>query len=74
MRKIPWIILGFIFITVIGGCIEYEAYERIPEPPPAQVEVVGVAPFLDAIWIPGYWVWHKRHHQYRWRAGYWRRR
>lgn len=49
--------------------------------PPPRHEVIGRAPFHDAIWIPGQWewrnrwVWHRgqwghRHHHYRERV-YW---
>ncbi|MGA3065828.1 MAG: hypothetical protein ABSF29_03160 [Tepidisphaeraceae bacterium] len=38
-------------------------------PPQDQVEVVGVAPGPDYIWIGGYWVWHGDH--YDWIHGRW---
>lgn len=37
-------------------------------PPPARVEVVGVAPFFGAVWLPGNWVWRDR---WVWNEGRW---
>jgi hypothetical protein len=45
-------------------------------PPPPQVEVIPVAPFVGAVWIGGYWGWQGGRHVWyggRWehpRAGY----
>lgn len=62
---------SILSIAVLSGCAIYgEAY--IPAPPTAQVEVVGVAPYAEAIWVPGYWRWHRRHRQYVWAPGYWK--
>jgi hypothetical protein len=39
-------------------------------PPPAPpYEVVGVAPFVGAVWIGGYWNWYGG--RYAWVPGYW---
>ena len=38
-------------------------------PPPQQVEVVPVAPFLGAVWIAGYWGWQAGRHV--WIGGRW---
>lgn len=38
-------------------------------PPPAQVEVVGVAPGPGYFWINGYWGWAGGRHV--WTAGHW---
>lgn len=39
-------------------------------PPPPRVEVVGMAPFVGAVWLPGRWIWHDDD-SWRWRDGYW---
>lgn len=76
-------LLGMIGITVgLGGCAVYPAgygygytSETVVtgpvvryEPPPPRVEVVGVAPFMGAIWMPGNWVWRDR---WAWHRGHW---
>ena len=56
----------------------------VTETPPApQVEVVGVAPGPEYIWVPGWWEWHGRwvwmegrwtvgpHPHARWEPGHW---
>ena len=37
-------------------------------PPPARVEVIGVAPWPGAVWITGRWVWLDH---WVWQDGYW---
>ena len=44
--------------------------EVIPEAPPPQYEVVGVAPGPGYVWIGGYWNWVGRRHV--WIGGHWR--
>ena len=65
----------FIFLTlmlsVFAGCVAYGRAYVQPAPPPDEVEVIGIAPFPQAVWVPGYWQWHKRHREYRWVHGYW---
>lgn len=39
-------------------------------PPPNRVEVIGVAPYRGAVWIPGHWVRARRN--WVWVRGYWR--
>jgi hypothetical protein len=39
-------------------------------PPPARVEVIGVAPFYGAVWVPGHWV--SRYSGWVWVRGHWR--
>lgn len=41
----------------------------VAAPPPAQVEVMGVAPVPGAVWISGYWNWVGGRHV--WTAGRW---
>jgi len=41
-------------------------------PPPPYVEVVPVMPFVDGLWIGGYWGWYGGRHQWvpgRWEHG-----
>jgi hypothetical protein len=39
-------------------------------PPPARVEVIGVAPYRGAVWIPGHWV--RARYDWVWVRGRWR--
>ncbi|MDD5730799.1 MAG: hypothetical protein PHN57_06700 [Candidatus Omnitrophica bacterium] len=72
MKKIRNVMMSFLLAAVLSGCVAYgEAY--IPAPPPPEVEVIGVAPYPGAIWVPGYWGWHRAHHRHEWHHGYWRR-
>jgi hypothetical protein len=63
------------FAACAGGYVESGGYAGNPgyytyaEPPEAQVEVQGVAPYPDAVWINGYWGWDTT--RYNWRPGYW---
>lgn len=64
-----------------SGYVAQPTVAYAPPPPPAQpvyveqappepiVEVRPATPFAGAIWIPGYWNWHGRHHQ--WVGGHW---
>jgi hypothetical protein len=61
--------------------VPQETVAYVPPPPPAQpmyvetappeplVEVRPALPFAGAVWIPGYWNWHGRHHV--WVGGHW---
>jgi hypothetical protein len=55
-------------------------------PPPDQIEVIGVAPSVEHVWIPGHYNWSgsayvwvsgrwevRPHHGARWVRGRWRR-
>ncbi len=60
----------------LAGCAvpasgEAELNVAVP-PPPARVEVVGVAPFPGAVWIRGHWI--RRGDDWVWIKGYWARR
>lgn len=44
-----------------------EVYQAPPRP---RVEVIGVAPAVGMVWIPGNWVWHNR---WIWNSGHWAR-
>ena len=51
--------------TVVTGAVIAPA-----APPPPRVEVVGAAPFIGAVWLPGRWIWRDR---WVWHEGYWGR-
>ena len=70
-NKSGTVMLSIVSAALLSGCVAYgTAY--IPAPPPAQVEVIGVAPYPQAIWVPGYWSWQRRHRQYHWVGGRWK--
>lgn len=68
-----------------GGGYAYDDGYATVAPPPAEVEVVGVAPYPGAIWIGGYWNWAGGRHVwvrgrwdaprpgYRWQPQMWQR-
>ncbi|HEV2722307.1 MAG TPA: hypothetical protein VG323_19970 [Thermoanaerobaculia bacterium] len=39
-------------------------------PPPRRVEVIGRAPYRNAVWVPGHWV--RGRYDWVWVRGYWR--
>lgn len=56
------------YVTEVAPEPQYvRVYE---EPPRRRVEVIGVAPQVGMIWVPGNWVWHNR---WTWNNGYWAR-
>lgn len=68
-------------VPVVGGALVVTT-----EPPPARVEVIGVAPGPGYIWIEGHWAWQssdfvwvtgrwerRPHDGARWNAGRWRK-
>lgn len=69
-------------VTVgLSGCVVVPAHHHryaypdaglvVPvAPPPPRVEMIGVAPFVGAVWIPGRWLWQDH---WVWRGGHWRR-
>lgn len=72
MKKLISVSSGVLLAALLSGCVATVGYE-VPVPPPPQEEVITVAPFGGAVWMPGVWVWHRRHRRYEWRRGYWRR-
>ena len=62
-------------LIVLGGCAVVPAQPRfvgevvMSAPPPAQVEVYGIAPTPGAVWISGYWNWIGGRHL--WTPGHW---
>jgi hypothetical protein len=65
MKKFCWCMAVVILIPLLSSCATYVR----PAPPPMQAEVIGVAPYANAVWVRGYWVWV--HGGYLWVAGHW---
>lgn len=67
--------LGGALALSLGGCAVVPAQPRfvgevvLDAPPPAQAEVIGVAPTPGYVWISGYWNWVGGRHT--WVAGHW---
>jgi len=67
MKKIFfYIAAAVIMVPLLSSCATYVR----PAPPPLQAEVIGPAPYPDAVWIRGFWVW--RQGGYVWIPGHWR--
>jgi len=60
------IVCVFLSMSAIGCSSEVVVRAA---PPPERVEVVGVAPSPNHIWIKGHWVWNGR--EYIWEPGRW---
>jgi hypothetical protein len=61
--------------TFLGGCVATAPPDAVyvdGAPPAAQVEVIGVAPGPDFVWIRGYHRWSGN--SYVWAPGRWERR
>ena len=58
-------------IDPYGNVVARETIVEDGPPPPAQVEVIPVAPYPTAVWVRGYYVRDRYRHWY-WRRGYWR--
>jgi hypothetical protein len=77
MKRVQAAVLaaGFAAVLTSAACLPSPppgaVYVRVP-PPAARVEVSGVAPGPDSIWVDGYWVW--RDSRYAWVDGRWDRR
>ena len=60
----------FSFAIALSGCVVEPAPGTVYAsfaPPAAEVEVVGVAPGPDYVWVPGHYVW--RGGNYVWEPG-----
>jgi hypothetical protein len=54
-----------------GNVIERDrVYPDDGPPPPPRVEVVPVAPYFGAVWVPG--LWYRGPHRWYWTRGHWR--
>ncbi|MGQ9560258.1 MAG: YXWGXW repeat-containing protein [Candidatus Oleimicrobiaceae bacterium] len=65
-RVLLWCLMPCLLLLVLG-CASRAVYVR-PAPPAARVEIVGAAPFVGAVWVPGHWEWHG---QWLWSPGHW---
>ena len=74
MWKGTLVLVSMLAMGATSGCAARTtygaAYVRVP-PPPARVEVYGVAPGPGFVWVNGYWAW--RGGGYAWAPGYWAR-
>ncbi len=70
MRRLHYLLIGLLAASFVNGCVVAREYDVGP-PPPDRVEVIGVAPFPDAVWVAGGWGWDERHHRHEWHEGYW---
>ncbi len=58
---------GLIAISLAAtGCVTRVALV----PPAPRVEVIGVAPYRSAVWVPGHWV--RGRYDWVWIRGRWR--
>ena len=90
MRSCNAIWLG-LALGIAPGCVT-RVIEEVPPnaeivegvPPPAQVELIPVAPSASHLWIPGHWAWrrgwvwepgHFEQHRigHAWHPGHWLR-
>ena len=71
MKKVVFIITTLLAILA-SGCVERTVYVR-SGPPPLKTEIVTVAPYTDAVWVPGHWKWGGHYRGYVWVSGHWRR-
>jgi YXWGXW repeat-containing protein len=75
MKRIHRLVAAAGLAAAIAGCAAGVAYEdsygyaTVAPPAYVQVDVQGVAPYPDAIWIDGYWNWSGN--RWLWRRGYW---
>jgi len=66
---------GLVISLGLPGCViapdqsHYAGGVVMVAPPAARVEVIGVAPAADSVWIGGYWTWLGGRHE--WVAGHW---
>jgi hypothetical protein len=65
MKKIAILIILVLCAAALESCL----VGPVVAPPPARVEVVGVAPGAGFIWIGGYWRWGGA--EYVWVPGRW---
>jgi hypothetical protein len=79
MKQCSWVnaaLAFFLLISVaLAGCVvvpdqdHYVGGVVMVAPPPVRVEVAGVAPSPDAVWVAGYWSWVGGRHE--WVGGHW---
>ncbi len=64
------LVLSLVFGLSLVACAD-TGYYVDTAPPPAEVEVVGTAPYSGAVWTPGYYGWEGNRHV--WHGGAWAR-
>ena len=67
--------VALLTLTLSAGCVVAPPPGAVfvaSAPPAAEVEVVGVGPGPESVWIPGYHRWDGQH--YVWVSGRWERR
>jgi hypothetical protein len=80
MKKIPLTAIGIALAIMVSGCVVaprgvyHDPYRQEQvliqvAPPPPQVEVIGVAPYVGHIWLGGAWFWEGGRHI--WHPGHW---
>ena len=69
---------GILLMSALSGCVVRSGYPAMEgevvvesEPPPVQVEIQPARPWVDGVWIDGYWSWSGQ--QYVWAPGRWER-
>lgn len=71
MHKASWkFCVPLLLALATPACVPGEYYVDAPPPAPQQ-EVVGVAPYPEAVYINGYWGWEGGRHV--WHRGAWQR-
>jgi len=68
-RPVVFAILMLALLLTVTACYAGTRVYVVQKPPPVRVEVIGVAPAADHVWVQGYWVW--RDNDYQWVAGHW---
>jgi hypothetical protein len=79
MNQRKWVKAALAFGLLAGmalpGCVvvpdqgHYAGGVVMVAPPPPRVEVIGVAPSPDYVWVGGYWNWVGGRHE--WVGGHW---
>jgi hypothetical protein len=71
-RLLTLITLMFAVVVFTSACYAGPRVYFVRKPPPARVEVIGVAPSSNHVWISGHWAW--KGGAYHWQKGYWMKR
>ena len=71
MKRQTLLLAPAVMALALSGCAARGAYYVSVPPPPARVEVFGVAPGPGFVWVDGYWNWSGS--RYVWAPGRWQR-
>jgi hypothetical protein len=66
------VILALALLMLAASCYAGTKVYVVRKPPPLKVEVVGVAPSVEHVWVQGHWVW--KDNDYQWVTGHWDKR